>query len=210
MSTLLSGWLWAEGGVRVVRRFNGRDFARPASWGALGNLERGAAVCVIAHASKEMDFACPARRQTCRVHLDPISLMLLLILAVIFYFLAIVAGAVSAYSRSWPSVSGHRMRSWVEEEHHGGHSESGAVCYEYEVRGRSYRSTLIRPTGDLGWSTSVPGLSSALETVREMSQADGFRVYYCPRWPAYACLKPGGEAMMIYLIVVGSLCLLLR
>lgn len=156
---------------------------------------------------EEVDAVCLVCRMKCRSHLDPSCLMLLLILAVSFYFLALVAGTASAYSRRWPSVSGRRMRSWVEEEYHGGHSESGAVCYEYEVQGRSYRSTLIRPTGDLGWSTSVPGLSSAHETVREMSQADGFWVYYCPRWPAYACLKPGGKAMTVYLIIVASLCL---
>ncbi len=132
-------------------------------------------------------------------------------LSLIFYLLAVLALAASFYSKRWPSTKGRLIYAVVEEDGGmDGYGESASVMYEYEVKGRTYRCSLIRPAGDLGWSTNVPGLSSALVTVEEYQRRASLDVHYCPCLPQYACLKPGGIGMTVFLGLMGTGCLLMR
>ena len=125
-------------------------------------------------------------------------------LSLILYLAAVLILLLSVYSKSWPSVPGRLLTAEVETEKHPEYHESASLLYEYEVEGKIYKSSLLRAAGDWGWSSNVPGLSSAQPTVEEFQWRKSLTVFYCPLFPAYACLKRGGTAMPAMLIIVAT------
>lgn len=136
---------------------------------------------------------------------------LLLALGVVFCLLGGLAFAVALYSKTWPSTQGRLITASVDSDTSSGqYTESPKVLYEFTVGNRTYRSSLIRPSGDLSWSTTVPELSSAQGQVDEIVNRGEPIVYYCPIFPRYACLRPGGFVAPVFLLVLGTGCLVAR
>lgn len=132
---------------------------------------------------------------------------MLVAVATILYGLAALSATVSLWSRRWPCTAGRILDLRVRRDESG---ESPAIVYEYSVRGRSYRSSLIRASGDLSWSSSVPGFSSAVPTLEEIANRGDPTVYYCPWFPRLACLRPGGFATFGFLVAVATIVLLVK
>lgn len=128
----------------------------------------------------------------------------MLVLSLILYLVAALTLFLSVYSKYWPAVPGRLISAVVETEKHPEYHESASLLYEYEVEGRIYQSSLLRAAGDWGWSSNVPGLSSALATVEEFQWRRSLTVYYCPLFPSYACLKRGGTVLPVILSIVAT------
>ena len=127
------------------------------------------------------------------------------LLIVLCYSLSALALFVSIYSKTWPSTKGRMISAYIEKCDSGAdYTESPNITYEYKVDSHTYQSTLIRAAGNLSWSTSIPGISSACAQVNEFINRNEITVYYCPILPRYACLKPGGFAPTAILSLTAS------
>ena len=77
----------------------------------------------------------------------------------------------------------------------------------YRRRSNVSLVALIRPAGGFcGWSSTIPGCSSARIQLEEMINRGEPTVYYCPLFPRLACLRPGGLASSIFLLVAAVIC----
>jgi hypothetical protein len=133
------------------------------------------------------------------------------VVSIALYLLAGIALVVSIYSKTWPSTKGRLIDAHVEPDRSGGtYSESPSFLYEFTVRDRTYRSSFIRPSGDFSWSSTIPGISSARAQIDEIINLGELTVYYCPVFPRFACLRPGGYAAAIFLSVVATICVVLH
>jgi hypothetical protein len=56
---------------------------------------------------------------------------------------------------------------------------------------------------DFSWSTSIPGITSARATVAEYPLDGKVDVFYWPRFPGIACLRPGRYCGGITLAILG-------
>ena len=132
---------------------------------------------------------------------------MLLALSIILYILAALAWIVALYSKTWPATKGRLIRARVvPSRSEGQYSESPDILYEYIVRNRTYRSSLIRPGGDFSWSSTIPGCSSARIQLEEIINRGEPTVYYCPLFSRLACLRPGGFAPSMFLLVAAAIC----
>ena len=133
-----------------------------------------------------------------------------LVLSIVLYLLAGLAFMVSVYSKTWPSTKGRLITACVESDRSGGqYSESSSVLYEFVVGNRTYRSSLIRASGDFSWSTTMPGMSSANAQIDEIINRGDPIVYYCPIFPRFAYLQPGGFVSSVFLLIIATLCLII-
>lgn len=120
--------------------------------------------------------------------------------------LTLLSVIMAIWSRKWPSTQGRLIEAVVTPELSGGqYAESPSVTYEYEVGGRTYRSSLIHPTGDLSWGTNIPGVSSASLQLDDIINRGEPAVFYCPLFPRYACLRPGGLSTSLFWAVLATI-----
>ena len=136
---------------------------------------------------------------------------MILVFSIVLYLLAGFAFMVSIYSKRWPSTKGQLITARVESDRsEGGYSESPSILYEFVVGNRRYRSSLIRASGDFSWSTTIPDLSSANAQIDEIINQGELTVYYCPIFPRFACLQPGGFMSSVLLLVIATICLIIN
>ena len=113
-------------------------------------------------------------------------------------------------SGSWPSTKGLVVASLVDGGFDSsfssgsrmsfGYSEWARIAYEYSVGGRTYTRSQVYGGLDFAWSSMLPGLSSAAETVRALPLDAEVDVFYWPAFPCVACLRPGRFAGGIVLV----------
>jgi hypothetical protein len=112
--------------------------------------------------------------------------------------------ALAVESTRWPSVQGKVRRAWVERTDNEYSYYSPRVEYEYNVDGILHSSTTVWLTGDKSW------LRGRAERVAASYQAGNpVDVWYDPKMPKRATLKPGGAggllAMLVAISVAGPL-----
>jgi hypothetical protein len=107
-------------------------------------------------------------------------------------------------STSWPSTTGRIVASVldVERDTNGKREESAEIAYEYTVGGATFVRSQINGGVELSWSTSVPGISGARDTLEELPIDAEVKVYYWPSYPGFSCLHPGKYAGGVFLIVI--------
>lgn len=128
--------------------------------------------------------------------------------------LAVVLAAIGMWSLRWPKVSGLIKVSIYEQEWQTESKDATTsfqkqdvhhFAYAFEVQGQEYLSSAIRPNGDLEWHTTTPGLSSAADRSRWYREGKVVDVYYCPLWPRWSCLEPGGFFMPMVVLFAAVL-----
>jgi hypothetical protein len=109
----------------------------------------------------------------------------------------------------WPKTRGKIVASLVDVTYDRyGRQEEPEIAYQYTVDGRTFNRSSINAGGDTSWSLSVPGISSAQGTVDEYPVDREVDVYYWPRFPGVACLKPGGGTAATVVVLVIALAFL--
>ena len=78
------------------------------------------------------------------------------------------------------------------------------LSYVYNVGGIDYASNRIAPLADLDWHIGNVD-SSARNKSRWYREGANIDVYYCPIWPAWSCLEPGGFLMTAMLVAISVL-----
>lgn len=120
---------------------------------------------------------------------------------------------VGFWSQRWPKTKGIILVSIYDQEWQAETTSAGGnlekkdtfhFAYSFVVAGQEYQSSNIKPNGDLEWSTSTPGLSSAADRSRWYREGKSVDVYYCPLWPKLCCLEPGGILLPIVLIIASG------
>jgi hypothetical protein len=123
--------------------------------------------------------------------------------------LATLALGVALWSYRWPSVKGRIDISILDQEtgwdsdHTGGRTEIARtqkdkfyLSYSYSINGVAYAGSRIAPFADVNWHLSSGGDSHAWSRARDKAkwyrEGSAPDVYYCPIFPAWACLEPGG------------------
>jgi len=139
---------------------------------------------------------------------------MLLIAAVVVAGLAAVVTAVAFWSLGWPRVKGTVEESDYEETWRargGGRGLSVEkegrfqLKYTYSVDGVTYHGTRISPLLDLEWQVSnAPDLGNAKRNSQIYRQGTRVDVAYCPHFPKWACLEPGGFLTAILLGVIAT------
>jgi len=77
--------------------------------------------------------------------------------------------------------------------------------YTYSVDGVSYQGTRISPFLDMDWQVSgAPDLGSAKRNSQIYRQGARVDVAYCPNFPKWSCLEPGGFSAAILLGVIAT------
>jgi len=113
----------------------------------------------------------------------------------------LLALAVTLWSYAWPSVPGRvEYLTYQRTLREGETSQTISLnqiwtlvlVYTYEVDGRSYSGTRIRPLG-LNSAGAERALAQRLKVGAEV------RVLYCPAWRRLSCLKPGGVGRALVL-----------
>jgi hypothetical protein len=132
-----------------------------------------------------------------------------LVIAGALLIMAMGLAAIGLWSLRWPKVTGVIKVSIYDQEwqmesrgsttsirkqdvHH--------FAYSFEVHGQEYLSSAIRPNGDPEWHATTPGLSSAADRSRWYREGKVVDVYYCPLWPKWSCLEPGGFFMPVVVL----------
>lgn len=127
------------------------------------------------------------------------------VVAFLPYLVAVIALgtlAVAVWSLQWPRVKGTIDVSIFDREWEA--ESSGAettmhkkgkfyLAYSYSVGGRSYQTSRIAPLVDIDWQfSSSPDLSSARDRSHWYREGAVVDVSYCPVFPQWSCLEPGG------------------
>lgn len=128
-----------------------------------------------------------------------------IILAILPYLcagLSLVTMGIAFWSVNWPRVRGTidisiYDREW-EANSSGGrttYEEKGKfyLLYSYTIGGMRFQGTRISLVVDIEWQVSgSPDLGSARGNSRWYREGSLVDVYYCPFYPKWACLEPGG------------------
>lgn len=129
---------------------------------------------------------------------------------------AVLLLALALWSLGWKSVKGIVEASVLDDPQDGpggsvvrtdpmpyGARESLALAYSYEVGGKKFLGSSVKPWGDYDWSLGYPNdvdgfwlertvWSRARDLARWYRPGVVVDVYYCPFRPQWACLEPGG------------------
>lgn len=132
--------------------------------------------------------------------------------------LALMTFGLALWSFNWPSVKGRidisifdQEVNWETSSTSGGTSVNRTktdklhLSYSYSVNGVTYHGSRISPFAEFSWHLSMGGDSSAWSKARD--NAKWYResaspdVYFCPFYPRWACLEPGG---LLCALVLGT------
>jgi hypothetical protein len=109
-----------------------------------------------------------------------------LILALVFFYIALRGRRASSITKRWPTTTGRVLHSQVEyRRSHRSGSYYPAVLYEYQVMGQRYQSTTLSP--GLEYGLSFRGRVQA--RVDKYPAGSMVTVYYNPDNPAQAVLE---------------------
>ena len=104
-------------------------------------------------------------------------------------------------SSSWPSAPATMIRVGVtdSQDDDNGWSYAPAVEYSYTVDGQTFTATRIGFVSDGDYDSSSMG---AAETIAQSwKNKSDLRAFYDPSEPSRACLAPGAEFSIFYLMV---------
>jgi hypothetical protein len=128
--------------------------------------------------------------------------IVLVMLPCFFGGLTVVTLTFAFWSMSWPTVKGTIDVSIYDREWSADASGSEVtiekkgrfyLAYSYSVGGRAFQGSRISPLVESDWQfTGVPDLSSAHDKAQWYREGAVVDVHYCPMFPAWACLEPGG------------------
>jgi hypothetical protein len=108
---------------------------------------------------------------------------------------------VAIWSLKWPHAKGTIDVSIFEREETGFSGPDGAprkrgkfyLAYSYSVAGVSFQGARIAPLVEIDWQfSSSPDLSSARDRAYWYREGATVDVSYCPIFPRWSCLEPGG------------------
>lgn len=104
---------------------------------------------------------------------------------------------ISIFDQEWEAVAS-KTDVRVEKQ------DKFYLSYSYNVAGIDYASGRIAPLVEFDWHIGKvdSGARNKSRWYREGAIVD---VYYCPMWPAWSCLEPGGFMMTALLILASVL-----
>jgi len=140
------------------------------------------------------------------------------VIAFLPYLVAAIAVGtlvVAIWSLQWPRVKGTIDvsifdREW-EVETTGSETtlqKRGKfyLAYSYAVEGITFQGSRISPLVEFDWQfSSSPDLSSANDRSKWYRKGASVDVSYCPFFPKWSCLEPGGFAIGFLLGVVAAI-----
>ena len=126
----------------------------------------------------------------------------------VFTLGTVVTLAVALWSRRWPQTQGtinisvfERESGWNFSRGVGGMritrevDEKLHLDYSYLVDGQEYHGKLVSPIGarsQISLGGGTPVWSSARDRANAIVKACLVNMYFCPLFPKWACLEPGG------------------
>jgi hypothetical protein len=104
--------------------------------------------------------------------------------------------------RKWESTEGKILSSSKSTRRENFQKfEDAEITYEYEVNGKTYRSSVIKASGDMSGDAKKKEASDVDKLIAKYPAGSTATVYYNPSIPKMACLEQGGgEAMFICLV----------
>lgn len=123
--------------------------------------------------------------------------VLVLIAAVVVIYSALAMVALARASRRWPTIPGRVVRSEIRERR-------AVIRYRYAVEGNEYEGTDVA-AGDWPYRTG----RSVARRVQLYPVDAQVTVYYDPRQPHVAVLKPGLRLDVFYLPMVATVLVLI-
>lgn len=121
---------------------------------------------------------------------------------------------VAIWSLRWPRVKGTIDVSIFDREWEVESSGSETtiqkkgkfyLAYSYSVGGMSYQRSRISPLVEIDWQfSSSPDLGSARDRSRWYREGAVVDVSYCPLFPQWSCLEPGGFVVAFLLIAIAA------
>jgi len=122
---------------------------------------------------------------------------------------------IAFWSHRWPRARGVVETSIfdVEWEAEGSGSRVSVekrgrfyLAYAYSVGGREFRASRIAPLVDFDWYfTGSPQLGGARDRSMRYREGAPVDVSYCPIWPRWSCLEPGGFGAAFLLAAVAAI-----
>ncbi len=152
--------------------------------------------------------------------------MATIVIALLLALFACLLLAVAFWSSSWPSVKGRIEVSFLDQDTgwktasgaqgttvYKKESESHVFAYSYEVRGRKFLGSNIKPWGVSSWNLTSGGdtdvadsgntiWSGARDDARWYREGAVIDVYFCPYLPQWCCVEPGGFILPVLLLLV--------
>lgn len=111
--------------------------------------------------------------------------------------------------RKWESTGGTVLTSYKTARRENFQKfEDAEITYEYEVNGKTYRSSVIKASGDMSGDTNKKGASDVDRLIEKYPGGSSVTVYYNPSMPKMACLEQGGGEAMFICLVFGPLAVL--
>ncbi len=137
------------------------------------------------------------------------------IAALIFAALSAGVLGVAIWSLYWPRVKGTIDVSIFDLEWGTDLTEDGPMvqrrgrfylAYSYNAMGRDFQGSRIAPLFEMDWqfsgSSELGNAKGKAQWYREGLKVD---VYYCPLFPSWACLEPGGFILGISLGIIAAI-----
>ena len=129
----------------------------------------------------------------------------------IFAGLALVTLIVAVWSPRWPVLKGTIDTAFFESEwdteSEGNRLTLGKkgnfyILYSYVRNGAKFQDSRIKPLWEINWQLSgSPEISGAKDYSAWYREGGTVDVHYCPLFPRWVCLEPGGYAVGIILAV---------
>ena len=80
------------------------------------------------------------------------------------------------------------------------------LAYTYSVGGVRYQRSRIAPLVEIDWQfSSSPDFSSARDRARWYREGAVVEVSYCPAFPQWSCLEPGGFVVAFLLSAIAAI-----
>ena len=124
-----------------------------------------------------------------------------------------VAG-VAFWSHTWPSVKGVIEVSIYDEEWQTSSTNEGAsvekvgefyLLYSFTLNGEERQSNRIKPIAKLNLHiTGHPKLGTVRADAHRFREGAVVDVFYCPYFPSWVCLEPGGFTAAVLLGLAGG------
>ena len=111
--------------------------------------------------------------------------------------------------RKWESTGGTVLECYKTTRRENFQTfEDAEIKYEYEVDGKTYRSSVIKASGDISGDAKKKGVSEIDNLIAKYPAGGSVTVYYNPSIPKMACLEQGGGEAMFICLVFGPIAVL--
>ena len=144
--------------------------------------------------------------------------LVLLVLTYLFAGGALVTYALEVWSARWPTLQGTVDSSYLgrgpayEWEATNYVAERGNlyVYYSYTRDGVTVQASRLRALWPINWDLGTSRRDQDLVNSERYRTGSAVKVYYCPLWPRWVCLKPGGYLPTFVLAVAAFATFLMR